>query len=202
MEENNKPEEEQEVQQEVAVDNVEETPEVVENKEETGDNADQAPKDEIENPEEPLGSGDEIQVLEEDEEGQDEEPNKPKKKRRRQVKRVKKKAGFNLDGMHHIPEPKYNALKDSHLQSYFVNDRVRKHLQKMNLITREGYIIEKPDEYRRNKMLLKAHFRSSSPNREENPRKTRKANNEPELVDKENHENFIEDIKNQYKMDE
>ena len=197
MEENNKPEE-----PEVQNDNNQETPDAPENKEETGDNANQEQKDEIENPEEPLGSGDEIQVLEEDEEGQDEEPNKPKKKRRRQVKRVKKKAGFDLNGMHHIPEPKYNALKDSHLQSYFVNDRVRKHLQKMNLITREGYIIEKPDEYRRNKMLLKAHFRSSSPNREGNPRKTRKQDNEPELVDKENHENFIEDIKNQYKMEE
>ena len=197
MEENNKPED-----QEVQNDNNQETPDVPENKEENADNSDQVQKDEIENPEEPLGSGDEIQVLEEDEEGQDEEPNKPKKKRRRQVKRVKKKAGFDLNGMHHIPEPKYNALKDSHLQSYFVNDRVRKHLQKMNLITREGYIIEKPDEYRRNKMLLKAHFRSSSPKREGNPRKTRQQNNEPELVDKENHENFIEDIKNQYKLEE
>ena len=106
--------------------------------------------------------------------------------------------------MHHIPEPKYNALKDSHLQSYFVNDRVRKHLQKMNLITREGYIIEKPEEYRRNKMLLKAHFRSSSPNRDGHTKKTKKrqVNNEEELVDKEEHENFMEDIKNQYKMEE
>ena len=165
----------------------------------------EAQKDEIEDKEEALASGDEIQVVEEDVEGgEDDDASRPKKKRRRIVKRIKRRKSFDLCGVHHVEQKKYNALKDSHLQSYFVNDRVRKHLQKQNLITKEGYIIEKPDEYRRNKMLLKAHFRSSSPNRDGNPRKTKKVNkeNHEEVVDKENHENFIEDIKNQYKLEE
>lgn len=55
-----------------------------------------------------------------------------KKKKRRLVKRKKAKAGFDLNGIHHLGQNEYNALKDSHLQSFFVNERVRKHLRCQN----------------------------------------------------------------------
>ena len=62
----------------------------------------------------------------------------------------------------------------------------------MDLITKEGYIIKKQDNYKRNKNMLKTHFRSSSPNRvstslpnrDGHTKKTKKS----ELVDKEEHE--------------
>merc|ERR1712054_524115 len=85
---------------------------------------------------------------------------------RRKVKRYRKKPqkrDWDLTNNNHLPANTYNALKDQHLQSFFVNDRVRKHLRKMYLITKEGYIVEKPEEYRRNKNLLKMHYASQSP---------------------------------------
>merc|ERR1712159_834520 len=87
---------------------------------------------------------------------------KRKRKRRYVVKKKKAKQDFDLTANIHLQPVNYNALKDSHLQSFFVNDRVRKHLRKMFLITKEGYIVEKPEEYRRNKELLKQHYASQS----------------------------------------
>ena len=55
-----------------------------------------AQNDEIENPEDPLGSGDEVHVVEEEEDdGEQADPSRPKKRRRRLVKRVKRKAEFD-----------------------------------------------------------------------------------------------------------
>merc|ERR1711935_777546 len=87
---------------------------------------------------------------------------KKKKKRRYVVKKKKAKTDFDTTAIIHLKPVNYNALKDSHLQSFFVNDRVRKHLRKMYLITKEGYIVEKPDEYRRNRQLLRQHYASQS----------------------------------------
>jgi len=89
-------------------------------------------------------------------------PGPKKTKKRRLVTKKKKQAPFGLNDNIHLPPNPYNALKDSHLQSFFVNDRVRKHLRKMYLITAEGYIVEKPDEYRRNRQLLRQHYASQS----------------------------------------
>jgi hypothetical protein len=85
-----------------------------------------------------------------------------KKKKRRLVCKTKKKTPFSLNSNINLMPTEYNALKDSHLQSFFVNDRVRKHLRKMYLITGEGYIVEKPEEYRRNRQLLRQHYASQS----------------------------------------
>jgi len=106
---------------------------------------------------------------------------KRKKKRRYVVKKKAKKTDFDLTANIHLNPVNYNALKDSHLQSFFVNDRVRKHLRKMYLITKEGYIVEKPEEYRRNKELLRQHYASQSV-----PKKTKKKNRTQEYgsVDK------------------
>merc|ERR1712176_1183615 len=54
-----------------------------------------------------------------------------KKKKRRYVVKKKPKQTFDLTANIHLPPVNYNALKDTHLQSFFVNDRVRKHLRKM-----------------------------------------------------------------------
>merc|ERR1712054_187832 len=114
--------------------------------------------------------------------------------RRKRVKRYRKKPqklDWNLTNNNHLPVNTYNALKDQHLQSFFVNDRVRKHLRKMYLITKEGCIVEKPEEYRRNKNLLKMHYASQSPKKTGKKTKTR-------TVDKSEHEQFIEDVKKEY----
>merc|ERR1712232_1220933 len=113
-----------------------------------------------------------------------------KKKRRRLIKRAPRKRSFDLNGMHHLGSSDYNALKDTHLQSFFVNDRVRKHLRKMNLITKEGFIIEKPEEYRRNRMLLKEHYKSYSPNRGKKSKKGT-AGTGGNYANKENHNEFF-----------
>merc|ERR1712178_285316 len=90
----------------------------------------------------------------------------------KRYKKKKVKKEWDLTNNNHLPTNNYNALKDQHLQSFFVNDRVRKHLRKMYLITKEGYIVEKPEEYRRNKNLLKMHYASQS------PKKTKKTRQE------------------------
>lgn len=82
---------------------------------------------------------------------------------------------WNMTNNDHLPKLKYNALKDDHLNSYFVNGRVRKHLKKMDLITPEGYIVEKPDVYRRNKNLLREHGSGMSQSR--SPKRSTSKNN-------------------------
>lgn len=84
-----------------------------------------------------------------------------KTKKKKVVK--KRKRSFDLSGMQHMPSTEYNALKDEHLKSYFYCERIRKHLQKQHLITRDGYIIENPEEYRKNQRLLREHYRSQEP---------------------------------------
>lgn len=52
----------------------------------------------------------------------------------------------------------YNGLYDPNLYGYFrCNDKM-KHLQKQGLITKKGYIINKPEEYLRKKQLYKKIF--------------------------------------------
>ena len=120
--------------------------------------------------------------------------------RRKKVKRYRtkkpQKKDWNLTNNNHLPVNGYNALKDQHLQSFFVNDRVRTHLRKMYLITKEGYIVEKPDEYRRNKNLLKMHYASQSPKKTTGKRVKTKG------VDKSEHEQFIEDVKKEYAQED
>merc|ERR1712013_313541 len=90
---------------------------------------------------------------------------KLKKKKKRRRKAPKRRNSFDLTGLNYLVPPDYNALKDKHLQSFFVNMRIRSHLKKQNLITRHGYIVEKPEEYRKNRKLLREHYKSTSPMR-------------------------------------
>lgn len=69
-------------------------------------------------------------------------------KKKRKLRRFKKKkAEFSMNASIHLEVNKYDPLKDTHLKSFFVNDRVRRHLRKQYLITKEGYLVEKPEEY-------------------------------------------------------
>ena len=62
-------------------------------------------------------------------------PNKtkgaPKKKK---VVKKPRKTSFDLNGMHHLKDAEYNALRDEHLKSYFYSYRIRDHLIKQNLV--------------------------------------------------------------------
>ncbi|XP_029905551.1 glutamate-rich protein 3 [Myripristis murdjan] len=51
----------------------------------------------------------------------------------------------------------YNSLTDKHLTGYFNNTRIRRHLQRVGLITRSGRIV--PDKEYRHKLLQRAHQR-------------------------------------------
>lgn len=51
----------------------------------------------------------------------------------------------------------YNSLTDKHLIGYFNNTRIRKHLQRVGLITRSGRIV--PDKEYRQKLINRAHQR-------------------------------------------
>lgn len=94
-------------------------------------------------------------------------------------------------------------MKDGHLQSYFINGNKRKHLEKMNLITKQGYIVEKPEEYKRNKDLLRNHYKSSSPKKKgkKGTKAKRESKNNEEGNTKEDHEKFMDQVKNSYGLD-
>ncbi|XP_039532180.1 glutamate-rich protein 3 isoform X2 [Pimephales promelas] len=51
----------------------------------------------------------------------------------------------------------YNSLTDKHLTGYFNNVRIRRHLQKVGLISRSGRIV--PDKEYRHKLIQRAHQR-------------------------------------------
>ncbi|XP_056628334.1 glutamate-rich protein 3-like isoform X1 [Triplophysa dalaica] len=51
----------------------------------------------------------------------------------------------------------YNSLTDRHLTGYFNNVRIRRHLQKVGLISRSGRIV--PDKEYKHKMIRRAHKR-------------------------------------------
>ncbi|XP_016301609.1 glutamate-rich protein 3-like, partial [Sinocyclocheilus anshuiensis] len=51
----------------------------------------------------------------------------------------------------------YNSLTDKHLTVYFNNARIRRHLQKVGLITRSGRIV--PDKEYKHKLIQRAHQR-------------------------------------------
>ncbi|XP_062308441.1 glutamate-rich protein 3 isoform X1 [Osmerus eperlanus] len=51
----------------------------------------------------------------------------------------------------------YNSLTDKHLTGYFNNTRIRRHLQRVGLITRSGRIV--PDKEYRHKLIQRAHQR-------------------------------------------
>ncbi|XP_058640474.1 glutamate-rich protein 3 isoform X1 [Onychostoma macrolepis] len=51
----------------------------------------------------------------------------------------------------------YNSLTDKHLTGYFHNARIRRHLQKVGLITRSGRIV--PDKEYKHKLIQRAHQR-------------------------------------------
>ncbi|KAL1023140.1 hypothetical protein UPYG_G00036880 [Umbra pygmaea] len=51
----------------------------------------------------------------------------------------------------------YNSLTDKHLSGYFNNTRIRRHLQRVGLITRSGRIV--PDKEYRLKVMQRAHQR-------------------------------------------
>lgn len=74
----------------------------------------------------------------------------------------------------------------------------------MYLITLEGFIIEKPDEYRRNRRLLKEHYKSSSPKKKGRKNKSKGKKDEKETdgnIDHENHSNFIKDVRGKYEFE-
>ena len=77
------------------------------------------------------------------------------KKRKRKLKKKKLKKDFSLYGLQNKKMDKYNGLKDSNLQGFFCNKKRKKHLYKMGLITKNGYIINKPEEYLRKRELYK-----------------------------------------------
>ena len=119
--------------------------------------------------------------------------NGKKGKARGRTLKPKKSKNFDLNSIYHQKPTKYNAQKDPHLQSFFVSGRLRGHLKKMSLITKEGYIIEKPEEYRRNENLLKQHMASQSV-----PRRRKKGKKGNNTVSGKDHEDFIENVKNEY----
>ena len=47
----------------------------------------------------------------------------------------------------------YNGLKDEFLQGFFCSDERKKHLIKMGMVTKDGYVVNKPEEYLRKKAL-------------------------------------------------
>nr|AAI33136.1 Zgc:158613 protein [Danio rerio] len=51
----------------------------------------------------------------------------------------------------------YNSLTDKHLSAYFNNARIRRHLQKVGLISRSGRIV--PDKEYKHKLIRRAHQR-------------------------------------------
>lgn len=75
---------------------------------------------------------------------EDDAPKKKKKRRYRRVKKKKRRSSFDLSGSIHLQPLNYDALKDNHLKGFFFSTRIRRHLEKQNLITADGYIIENP----------------------------------------------------------
>ena len=190
--ENQPIEEKQENPEPVTVENPEPTPE--------------EPAEEVQPPKEEGNAQGSDEEGKEEEGGSDASPSdgamgedgnmQPKKKKTKRYRKVKHVApSFDLNNMYHLKSNDYNALKDAHLQSFFVNSRVRKQLEGNNLITPEGYIIERPDEYARNKKLLKEHYANSSADKNIKKKKKKATKG----VGKEKHEEFIEEIKRQYK---
>ncbi len=49
----------------------------------------------------------------------------------------------------------YNGLRDYNLSGFFCSKEKKNHLIKMGMITKKGYIIQKPEEYLRKKELYK-----------------------------------------------
>lgn len=74
---------------------------------------------------------------------------------KKKIKHVKKKRrrSFCLDGFINAKMDQYNGLKDDLLQGFFCNDQRKKHLIKMGLVTKDGYVVNKPEEYLRKKAL-------------------------------------------------
>lgn len=74
---------------------------------------------------------------------------------KKKVKKVKKKTkkSFNLCGLQNQHMDQYNGLKDEFLQNFFCSDQRKKHLVKMGMVTKEGYVVNKPEEYLRKKAL-------------------------------------------------
>lgn len=79
---------------------------------------------------------------------------------------------------------------------------MRKHLKDQCLITCEGYIIEKPEEYRRNKRLLDEHNQSTPAKKKGGKKPKNNASGKPvcqdETVDKDEHQNFIDNVQCAY----
>lgn len=65
------------------------------------------------------------------------------------------KKPFNLKGLILEKMQKYNGLKDQHLQGFFYSEKRKQILIKNGLITPDGYIINRPEEYLKKKDLYK-----------------------------------------------
>ena len=74
-----------------------------------------------------------------------------KKAAKKQVK--KRRQSFNLNGLQHDHMEQYNGLKDEFLQGFFCNEKRKYHLIKMGMVTKDGYVVNKPEEYLRKKAL-------------------------------------------------
>ena len=104
---------------------------------------------EIIKPEEQENIDDEIaREFAEDKENYNEEPEKPKPR-----KKKRQKKSFDLNGLNNYQLNEYNGLKDNFLQGFFCTDKRKHHLIKMGLITKDGYIVNNPEEYLRKKEL-------------------------------------------------
>ena len=75
---------------------------------------------------------------------------------KKKVRRLKKKKrSFCLNGLPNDKMDQYDGLKDDFLQGFFCNEQRKKHLVKMGLVTKDGYVVNKPEEYLRKKALYK-----------------------------------------------
>ena len=80
---------------------------------------------------------------------------------------------FSLNGLIHNKMDYYNSLKDSHLQPFFSRTNRRKILIKNGLVTEEGYIVRKPEEYLKKKELYLKQFEEEEMERSHSPNKSK-----------------------------
>lgn len=81
------------------------------------------------------------------------------KKPKDRVSKSIQKNPFNTNGLINEKMQNYNGLKDNHLQGFFYSDKRKIILIKNGLITPDGYLINKPEEYLKKKdMYLKTNL--------------------------------------------
>lgn len=136
------------------------------------------------------------------------EQRKPKKKKKRRVRyRKPRRRQFDTNGNIHLKPLEYNALKDEHLKGFFYSKRIRNHLESMSLVTKDGYIIENPEEYWKHKKIIRQHYRNNSTGRKIKKKKKKKKSKKKEYtpgkgVPKDKFQDFLNGVKQGYGSDE